>query len=134
METATHYTGNLRIRTRINGDDTFSAWIYVDGQPSRVARLDDLRLARAWSGAIDSREAHAEMASSAVSFEAAGLWSPSEVPSDDPRYDVRDVEAYERESKVEAADGYPDSDDHGETVVFQSTDALELWWATNYAA
>jgi len=138
MKTATHYTGNLRVRTRINDDDSFTAWIYTEsGHGVRrrwilAARMDDLRLARAWSGSYDSREAHAEMARSAISFEAAGLWSPSEVPSENPRYDVRDIEAYERPSKVEGAGGFTNSDDDscGEAIVFPTVRAMHAWWSS----
>jgi len=105
METATFRTGNLVVRTRFNADDTFSARIYIAGESGCVASVDCMRLARGWSKAIDSRDAHREMASSALSFEGAGLWSPD-----------GDCEAYERPSKVEDAGGWYDSDDSGEVI------------------
>ena len=121
MDTATHYTGNLRIRTRFNDDWSFSAWIYVDDNPRRVARLDGMKLPRMWGQSYDCRKAHEEMASSAISFEGAGLWSPC----------PDEVESYERDSLVEAAGGYPTGHpESGETVMFPTRKAMTQWEST----
>ena len=133
----TFYTGNLRITTRLRSDDspqgrharrdvpgTFDvAILVVDGQAATgIAHVDDIGLPRGWGGAVDGDDAHRTAGEAALSFEAAGLWAPSE-----------GVEACSRDAKVEAAGGWYDTDEGtegtGEPVLFQSIAEYEAFRA-----